>query len=108
MLTEVPPELAELQDFKSMISLYVEQLRILSEMRATITELFTSGHFEFQEDFARSFPASTPSAELATEAARLAAINTVLSHPIFEWSHSSFPCRTGLIKWCLLVASTTS
>lgn len=41
MLTEVPPELAELEDFNSMIAKYVEQLRILSEMRDTIVALFS-------------------------------------------------------------------
>ena len=90
MLTEVPAELSQKGDFKGMIALYVQQLSLLTEMRATILDLFTAGHFQFQEDFTRSFPARTPADVLIHEAERLANISRVITFHL---------CRVCLIHF---------
>ena len=77
MLTEVPVELSEKADFNGMISLYCQQLDLFADIRTTILDLFTAGHFEFQESFDQSFPASTPASVLADDAARLAELSQV-------------------------------
>jgi hypothetical protein len=52
---EIPPELEAELHIKALIEAFVLQLQVLLEMRDEIFNLYTSGHFDYQESYVSRF-----------------------------------------------------
>ena len=55
MMTEIPAELEKELGITTLVRGFVDQLQIMLEMRDEVFNLYTSGHFDYQEDYRATF-----------------------------------------------------
>ncbi len=51
MMTEIPEELDKQENMTAYVEAFVAQLQVLCEMRAALVQLYSAGHFRFQEGY---------------------------------------------------------